>query len=65
MSEVEGEASDQLNAFLTSSLNIELVYTILKGIRGVSVSDFECPLNPNNKTVMQKKEVDVDYGDAF
>ena len=32
----EGQAdvlSDTLSAFLTSSLNVELVYTILKGIR--------------------------------
>ena len=27
------ELTDSLNAFLTSSLNVELVYTILKGIR--------------------------------
>jgi len=27
--------ADSLNAFLTSSLNVELVYTILKGIRKI------------------------------
>ena len=32
----EGDAlSDTLNAFLTSSLNVELVFTILKGIRRI------------------------------
>ena len=29
------ELTDTLNAFLTSSLNVELVYTILKGIRRI------------------------------
>ena len=29
------EFSDTLSAFLTSSLNVELVYTILKGIRRI------------------------------
>ena len=29
------ELGDSLNAFLTSSLNVELVYTILKGIRKI------------------------------
>ena len=31
-SEDDDELKDSLNAFLTSSLNVELVYTILKGI---------------------------------
>ena len=32
----EDEFSDDLNAFLVSSLNLELVYTILKGIRSIA-----------------------------
>ena len=33
---LEGDVlTDTLNAFLTSSLNVELVYTILKGIRRI------------------------------
>ena len=46
--------SDTLNAFLTSSLNVELVYTILKGIRKiVKTPDLEAWKNgqvPTNST---------------
>lgn len=35
--------TDSLNAFLTSSLNVELVYTILEGIRKIVENpDLEC-----------------------
>ena len=48
------ELSDTLSAFLTSSLNVELVYTILKGIRRiVKTPDLEAWKNgqvPSNFT---------------
>ena len=48
------ELSDNLSAFLTSSLNVELVYTILKGIRRiVKTPDLEAWKNgqvPSNFT---------------
>ena len=37
----DGDFCDQLNAFLTSTLNVELVYTRLKGIRRISLVNSE------------------------